>query len=451
MTEYNNKLHIVFFPLARTTFFMPAAEENFRLSCDMLREVFGEVVCPETLLTSPEMLAQYADSIFTQPDLVIYQCGTFIGADFVTEITRRFSAPIIVWSVKEPSIDGGRLKLNSLTGAFSASNSLYRQERKYRFLLGNPGDPALIRSFRQTQAALEIIKQLGELVVGVVGTQPPGFEFGAVDEALLSQKLGTRIVGVEVAGILKMAAAYPQEAFSASLTELKERTKGWESVPVGNLEKYARLRTAYQAFIDENGIKAIASRCWPDFFTEYGVPVCAVFSLLNDCGIATSCETDTGGAISMFIGAKLTNKAVYFGDPVAIDEKCNAIVFWHCGAGATSLAREKEGATLGVHPNRKIGPTLEFGLKSGPVTVLRLGKSRDGFRLLAMKGEALDEPQKFYGTSVAVRPSAGDPAATVEKFVKDGWEPHFVVAYGDILEELRLMSDFLQLDFFEYR
>jgi hypothetical protein len=69
---------------------------------------------------------------------------------------------------------------------------------------------------------------------------------------------------------------------------------------------------------------------------------------------------------------------------------------------------------------------------------------------MAMKGEALDEPQKFYGTSVTVRPDGGDPAAKVAELVGDGWEPHFVIAYGDIMETLRWMCEFLNLEFITY-
>jgi len=152
----------------------------------------------------------------------------------------------------------------------------------------------------------------------------------------------------------------------------------------------------------------------------------------------------------MFIGSELTGSASYFGDPVAIDENCNGIVFWHCGAGATSLAKGKEKAKLGVHPNRKIGPTMEFGLKAGKVTVLRMGKCPEGFRLMAMKGEALDEPQKFWGTSLTFKPATGSPQEKVAALVSDGWEPHFVVVYGDIIEELQLICYFLKIPFMEY-
>lgn len=447
----NNKIDIkvAFIPLARTTFFMPSAEENFMNSCNMLQGIFGNLSKPMELITSPEMLGEYADTI-TVPDLIIYQSTTFVGGDFVAELTRRFDCPIVVWSVREPSIDGGRLKLNSLTGAFSAGNSLYLQGGHHEFVFGNPNEDVVVQKLRAIGSAMDMVKKLNNLVIGVIGSQPAGFGFGAVDEAKLAGTLGTRIAQIEASGMMKKATEYSTLEIAPALEELKSRTSGWETMPEENLEKYARLRTAYQAFVKESGAGAIASRCWPDFFVGFGAPVCAVLSMLNDNGIASSCETDIGGAISMFIGAGLTGQATYFGDPVAIDEECDSIVYWHCGAGASCLANKKQGAKLGVHPNRKIGPTMEFGLKSGIVTVLRLGKDKDGFRMFLYKGEALDEPQKFSGTSVTVRPEGGKAASKVAEFVRDGWEPHFVVAYGDVVEEIKTMCSFLGIKVCEY-
>lgn len=442
-------MKVAFFPLARTTFYMPSAEENFTLSCKMLEEVFPHIQKPQGLLTTPEMLGEYADSL-ENLDLIIYQCTTFIGSEFVMELTRRFSCPIVVWAVREPSIDGGRLKLNSLTGAFSASNCIAAHGRHMEFVFGNPGEACVKEKFSTLQAALKMVKELKNLVVGVVGSQPPGFGFGAVDESELSSVLGSKLARVEAASLMNKAAALTAEEYQDALQELKERTKGCEEVPAENLEKYARLRTAYQQFVEETGAKAVASRCWPDFFVGFGAPVCGVLSMLNDNGIASSCETDIGGAITMFIGSQFSGSATYFGDPVAIDESCDSIVYWHCGAGASCLASEKEGAKLGVHPNRKIGPTMEFGLKNGAVTVLRLGRDKQGFRMFIMGGEALDEPQKFFGTSVTVRPEGGQAKEKIAQFVKDGWEPHFVVVYGDVSKEVKTLCEFLGIRTFEY-
>lgn len=442
-------INVAFIPLARTTFFMPSAEENFTKSCNMLEGLFSNLSKPTELITSPEMLGEFADTL-SKPDLIIYQCSTFIGGDFVTELTNRFKCPIIVWAVREPSIDGGRLKLNSLTGAFSAGNSLRMQGREHEFIFGNPDEALVIEKLRAIGSAIEMVKKLNNLVIGVIGSQPAGFGFGAIDEAKLASTFGIKVAQVEAANLMTKATSYNAEEIATALEELKSRTDGWNTMAEENLEKYARLRTAYQSFIEESNAGAIASRCWPDFFTGFGAPVCAVLSMLNDNGIPSSCETDMGGAISMFIGSSFSGTATYFGDPVAVDEKCDSIVYWHCGAGASCLARKSEGSKLGVHPNRKIGPTMEFGLKSGPVTVLRLGKDKDGFRMFLMKGEALDEPQKFFGTSVTVRPKGGEASKRVTEFVKDGWEPHFVIAYGDMVEEVKIMCTLLGINVCEY-
>ena len=69
-------------------------------------------------------------------DLIIYQCTTFIGSEFMYELMRKFKCPVIIWAIREPSIDGTRLKLNSLTGAFSAGNSVYTQDRDFDFVFG---------------------------------------------------------------------------------------------------------------------------------------------------------------------------------------------------------------------------------------------------------------------------------------------------------------------------
>lgn len=443
------KLNVAFFSNGRLTFSVPDAEANRIASVRMLENVFGRILTSEELLTAPEMVGKFADTL-TQPDLIIYQCTTFIGADFMTEITRRFKCPIAIWSVREPSIDGGRLKLNSLTGAFSAGNCLFTQGIPFRFVFGNPEDTTVVEQFKKIEASLMLIKKLQSLVIGVVGIQPPGFSFGAIDQSLLSEVFGIRLVQTEAAEIMKEAAALSSEEYLPVLSELKNRSNGLDKIPSENQEKYARLRKAYQNFIDRNGIQAIASRCWPDFFTGFGAPVCAVLSMLNDNGIPASCETDLGGVITMFIASAFSKGSVYFGDPVAVDESCDGIVFWHCGAGATCLSRKKEGAGIGVHPNRKIGPTMEFGLQAGEVTVVRLGKGKNGFRFFAMHGEALDEPQKFFGTSVVVRPAKGNASGKVREIAEDGWEPHFVVAYGDIMEELKMFCQYLSIELIDY-
>lgn len=438
----------VFVPLARTTFYMPSAEDIFNKSLHLLNRIFPQIKAPEHLLTEVEDVARFLATV-EEPDILIYQNTTFVGAEFMYELIRKFKCPIIIWSVREPTIDGTRLKLNSLTGAFSAANSIYGQDRIYDFIFGNPEEETVQTFFTNYQQTLALVNDLHNLSVGVVGNQPAGFGFGSVNETDLINALGVRITHIEVGKIIEQAKSFTDDDLTSSLEELNSRTIN-DNIPDEYIKKYARLRHAFQLFVEKYDIKALASRCWPDFFTDFGAPVCAVLSMLNDNKIAAACETDIGGAISMFIGSTLTHKATYLGDPVAIDEVQNSIIYWHCGAGASSLANSHCGATLGVHPNRKIGPVMNFGLKAGTVTVLRLGRDTQDYRLFMYKGQALDEPQKFWGTSVTVRPDNGKVVNKVKQFIEDGWEPHFVIAYGDISEQIRLLGKLLQIRVFAY-
>ena len=168
-----------------------------------------------------------------------------------------------------------------------------------------------------------------------------------------------------------------------------------------------------------------------------------MLSLLNDDGVAAACEADVYGALSMWVGMQLSGEPVFFGDPVSLDEGENSLTFWHCGAAACSLARKDTGAEIGVHPNRKIGPAMNFGCEAFPeATIFRIGREPDGsFRFFIAEGEALDKPKQFIGTSLVIR-TENDSRTLVEESVLAGFEPHFVVMkgrHGRTLEQLAKM------------
>ena len=101
----------------------------------------------------------------------------------------------------------------------------------------------------------------------------------------------------------------------------------------------------------------------------------------------------------------------------------------------------------GVHCNRKIGPTLEFGCRACEhVTVFRIGRKPDGtFRFFILEGEALDKPQQFYGTSVVVKVKS-EAMQVVNDSVQAGFEPHFCVIYGDCAQALEILGGMLQME-----
>ena len=114
-------------PIGVGTFHLPSAQDLFDRSVAVLSAIAEkrgcELVCPEKMLLSVPDLENYLGTI--DPDLIVLQNITFANAAYTQTLMHRFAdRAVLLWTLPEPVIDGGRLRLNSLTGAFSAGNTM---------------------------------------------------------------------------------------------------------------------------------------------------------------------------------------------------------------------------------------------------------------------------------------------------------------------------------------
>ena len=444
------KFQVAYVPVGVPTFHLESAQKEFEKSIDLLNTITDAAIVPDKMLLSIQDLTNFLDTI--EPSLIILQNITFANAAYASEVLKRFSCPVLLWTLREPVIDGGRLRLNSLTGAYSAGNALAAfRDVNFEYIFGAPQEERTKKTISACIRAAWLKNELKNLRIASVGHTPQGFGFGRAMDDDMQKVFGATLESIEVRELIDMAKGYTDDECSEYLDKMTKSTVGLDKTPDNNRKDFARLCKAYKEYVDENNIGALSSRCWPDFFTAFGTPVCGVLAMLNDMGVAASCEADTYGALSMYIGMKLSEQAVFFGDPVSLDESENTITFWHCGTAACSISREDTGATIGVHPNRKIGPVMDFGCKAADkVTVFRVGQKADGsFRFFVTTGSALDKPKQFCGTSIVVRTDKKS-YDIVNQSVKDGWEPHFVVIYGDCSDELKILGHMLEIEVCEY-
>ena len=445
------KFQIAYLPIGVPTFHLESAQKLFEESIDLLRSFEPEAAVPEKMLLSLDLLKDFMDTI--DPDLIVLQNITFANAAYASEVLHRFKdVPILLWTLREPVIDGGRLRLNSLTGAYSAANAIrHFREEPFTYVFGAPKEEKVVETVKSTITAARLRYEMRNLKMAAIGHTPEGFGFGRALDLELLDTFGVHLESIEARELIMKAQSFTDEECESYLKEAMGHMRGLECTPEKNRKDFARLCKAYTEYVKDHKIGALASRCWPDFFTAYGTPVCAVLAMLNDSGIAASCETDGYGALSMWLGMQLSGKPVFFGDPVSMNEQENTISFWHCGTAACSLAREDTGAQVGEHCNRHIGPTLEFGCKpSDRATVFRIGRTPEGeFRFFLTTGKILDKPQQFLGTSLVVE-ADGKAEDIINHSVRDGWEPHYVVIYGDYRKELEILADMLNIKAFYY-
>lgn len=444
------EFQIAYVPIGVPTFHLESAQKEFDKSVALIKSLTDACVFPKEMLLSIDLLDAFLEEC--QPDLVILQNITFANAAYASEVLKKLDCPILLWTLREPAIDGGRLRLNSLTGAYSAANAIkaFRKE-PLNYIFGSPEEEEVRAKVGATIRAAKLKYDMRHLTVAAVGHTPQGFGFGRALDLEMLENFGASLESIEARELIDIAKGYSDEDVKDYLADAGERMCGLENTPEQNRKDFARLYRAYKEYVKDHHVGALAARCWPDFFTAFGTPVCAVLAMLNDLGVAASCEADTYGALSMYLGMQLTQQATFFGDPVSMDEKENTITFWHCGTAACSLAREDTGAKVDVHCNRKIGPTLDFGCKPcKEVTIFRIGKDSDGdFRFFIAGGEALDKPKQFNGTSLVVKTNA-DAKNIVYESVEAGWEPHFVVAYGNVAAELEILAGMLNMEVQRY-
>lgn len=445
------KYQVVYVPIGVGTYHMETAQNQFERSVALLKSLSQDVICPEKVILTVDELGAYLDTV--NPDLVILQNITFANAAYASEVAKRFTCPLLLWTLREPVIDGGRLRSNSLTGAYSAANAItaFRGPRQFEFVYGAPEEENVKEEIGAMIRAARVKVSLKSLKLSAIGHTPQGFGFGRALDAELMSRFGVTLEAIEARELIEKAKSYSDEDCAADLAEAKEKVVGLDTMPEKNILDFARLYKAYKTYVNENKIGALSSRCWPDFFTSFGTPVCMVLSLLNALNIPSSCEADVYGALSMYIGTQFTGTSSFFGDPVAMDENEGSITYWHCGMAACNLARKDTGACVGVHPNRKIGPVMDFGCEaSEEATIFRVGRTPEGtFRFFIAEGKILEKPKQFNGTSIVVKTDY--PAdKIVADTIKAGWEPHYVVIYKKIGSELEKLGHMLNVEVVKY-
>ena len=441
------KLRVGYGCLARLTFDGEYAKQVMQRSIAALSTLDIELIHTDGL-TVEETDAEALAELFRREnvDVAVIQYGTFSLGSLMPMFADRLTVPLVLWGVPEPSLDGGKLRLNSLCGVNMNAHALMRMGRKYEaiFCLPEEAPAALEKLFR----AFDCLAKLRRVRVGLVGYRVPGFYSSNCDELEMR-----RCVGVELHHIT-LAEVYDE----ATKTDPAERKKLVEAgcasacrvdVDEAEFDKAAALYLALKHLSAKYRLDSLAVKCWPEFPTSYGVAACWALSRLNDDGVMTSCEGDVYGVVTMLMEHFLTGKTPFFADFVAIDEKENVGIGWHCGAAPTCLASEKTGVAVCKHPNvgggGKTGVTVTFPVRGGePATMARLGIGPDGFRLFFAGGETYDTGPILQGNPAGIRFNV--PVRRVLQTILDeGVEHHFAMIAADIRDEMRTIAKWLEI------
>lgn len=380
-------------------------------------------------------------------DLIILQCCALAGDGNIVIPFAKSGIDLVIWCVPEPKREGF-IPLNSMTCTnlyFSVVHSLLKDlDVKVKWLYGDTDDPLFYERLNVTLAAIRAKKHLSCSKVARIGGTAEGFINLSYDAALYEKRLGVKIVDYELDEILEKMKNYPENEVKALLTDLEKPDRAPEVGDV-QMENSARLILALRNFAEKEKFDALAVSCWPEFQIKIGLSTCMAFGQLNDAGLICSCEGDVPGAISMILLDDLSNKHPMIMDMVALDEKEDAITFWHCGMGMPSYADQGGYCFIKypAYPEILDEPGVSVDLKFAPqaATVCRLN-GMDAGTLLAASANIVKGPDRSYAgargwfTNFSMR---GKKISAVEFFdaaMRWGIAHHYVISSGHVEAQL---------------
>ena len=197
----------VYIPAGVPTFHLESAKAQFEASAELLRSIDAGFAVPDDMLLSIDALDAFLGSV--QPDLVVFQNLTFANSAYISAVMRRVSCPILLWTLREPVIDGGRLRLNSLTGAYSAANAMRAfGGRRFEYVFGAPDEERVREVISASVSAARLIKDMRSLRMSAVGHTPQGFGFGRALDAELMSVFGVELEAIEARELIDIAKEY---------------------------------------------------------------------------------------------------------------------------------------------------------------------------------------------------------------------------------------------------
>ncbi len=450
--------------LARPTFDVDYAEEVAAAARAVIEGVAPGYAGGRKLLFDAADTRAAIDELRGRPlDALLVLQATFTDATMTAELATAIDAPLILWAFPERRT-GGRLRLNSLCGINLAAHALGRTGRAFTYMYNDADDPRAAAELARLlqgggnvntaarpvpraaelsagafEAAEQVEQALDGLTTGLVGDYPDGFDPSRYDAEAVQRLLGVTIDRIELADLFAAADDVHPDAVAATRQRAASALGSLDELDQDSLDASLRIYGGLRNLAARRQWSGVATRCWPECFTQYGGAACAPQAMLTDDGIPGMCEADVYGNLTSLILRELSGQAPFNADLVDIDEASDSAVFWHCGLAPLTMAAVETDPAPTVHSNRHKPLLHEFALKPGRVTIARLSQAGNVHKLVVGGGEMLAEPRPFSGTAGTIRfdKPAGDVLTTI---MAEGLEHHYGLVYGGYEEELLALA-----------
>jgi L-arabinose isomerase len=412
--------------------------------------------------TAPK--ARAAGRKFTQErvDLIFCYVGTYATSSQVLPAVQQANVPVVVLNLQPvaaldyENTDTGEWLANcSACCVPEISNAFERSGVDFNVVSGMLFDDATARGeIEEWCRAATAVRTLRASRFGFLGHTYPGMLDMYSDFTMLHAQLGLHVEVLEMDDLRDRVDAATDEEVAAKLEETRATFEVDESVSREELDRAARVAVGLDRLAEDFDLDALAYyyRGTNDsVYERLGAGLILGNSLLTARGIPASGEGDLKNAVAMKVMDSL-RAGGSFTEFYAMDFNENFILMGHDGPGHVAISDRKpilRGLGL-YHGKAGSGVSVEFSVKTGPITIFAVTQTRDGrLKSLAAEGESIPGPTLRIGNTNSRLRYALPPAAFMNAWCEQSPTHHCALGVGHTAGVLRKVGRLLDLEFVE--
>jgi L-fucose isomerase len=431
-------------------------EQEVRIKTVLEKTGEVEVVVADGIAWHSELARSQSAAIAARrPDAVILNVPVFAFPNLSVLAASFQTVPLLALAPINGTLPG-------LGGLQATTNAIRQVGMQCDKVWGNIEEPATLARVIQFLRAAHVATTLRGQVYGLVGGRSIGMLTGAVTPDVWMKVFGVDCDQVDQLDMIRRAEAVEEARAARALHWLTERLG---SVRYDNdklteqaLRFQIKCYIALKEIIAERRFDFVGVKCHYDL-SEYYVTQCLAAALCNDPydwdgpkePVVFSCEADSDGALTMQILKLVSGQPALFFDFRHYDAQDGVFVFCNCGAMATWYAERSDDPAANlksVHLCPIIpkyggrGCHVQYVAREGGVTLGRLSRTMDRYKLTLFRGEFRRYPEAKLQETCPVWPHAFvrvkmDPLVLIDRYDSN----HVHGVYGDHIAELQTFCE----------
>ena len=424
---------------------------------------FGAEVVSAGLVDTPER-AREAGLELARADLDLILChvATYATSAQVLPVVQKARLPVVVLNLQPaPALDyetvdtAEWLAHCSVCSAPEISNAFARARVDFRVVSGTLFDDAAAwGEIRQWCEAAAVARAVREGRIGFLGHTYPGMLDMYSDFTQVQAQLGAHIEVLEMCDLARRVEQASEEEVRRKLERAVEVFRITEGVIEEDLRWAARVAAGLDRLVADfalDGLTYYYRGLDGNPYERLGAGLILGNSLLTAQGVPASGEGDLKTCLAMLILDRFGAGGSYT-EFYAMDFREGFVLMGHDGPGHIAISDEKPILrSLGLyHGKRGCGVSVEFKVKTGPVTILGLSQTAEGtLKLIGAEGESLPGPILRVGNTNSRLRFRLPPAEFVNRWCAEGPTHHCALGVGHNLDRTAKLASLLKVPLVE--